>query len=124
VALIAILFLWAVSVALASCAIRVSARLLRARVRWSHAMLFGLIIFALSLAGQGVSARSGVVLGAGLGLLLELAIGAWFFSERGRHASTGEAIGWVRGGVLVGLAQAMMAAVGIALILLVQIAGR
>lgn len=85
---------------------------LRLQIRWTHAAIFALLIAVLSVAAGGFP----VVLGAGIAFAIEVAVGAWFFADRGRLASKAQPIGWARSAVLVALAQATLIGVGILVI--------
>jgi hypothetical protein len=105
-----------VLVAIAACAIKLAALVLRYQVRWRDAIVFAVFVAVLSFAGRSVAVAHGLALGAGISLVLEMGLGGWFFSTRGTR-KTGEAIGWYGGVVTTAVAQVMLIAVGLALIL-------
>jgi hypothetical protein len=103
--------------------VKIAACLLRCSVSWRSSFFFAAIMLVLVILdhvlalGQPVAVRIGHVVVLLLGLL---ALGSWFFSERGTNRA-GTLLGW-RGGLrLMTLAFAMMLVVLFTIVLPAQV---
>jgi hypothetical protein len=104
--------------------VKLAARILRfSGVRWPHAFVFAILIVVLSAAIRAGSMYGGVQLpaipGLLLGVILHVALGAWFFRSRATNQD-GTAAGWLGGAKLCALTVGFLLMMGAGLLLIAQ----
>jgi hypothetical protein len=100
-------------------AIELAAVIMRARVAWLHAAIFGVVIALISMGVQAISASTGLLVGFAAGFALELALGGWFFGSRA-YRRNGDALGAGGGAIVTGIAQLILVAIGFLLVAIVH----
>jgi hypothetical protein len=97
---------------------KVAARIVRAsRVGWPQAFQIAALVGVIAIGGRAASLYVGqlpVLLGALLGLGMQLALGAWFFRERA-FAPDGQPLGWAGGAKLTAVAIGLLLVLGVVL---------
>ncbi len=100
--------------------IKLSARLLRRSiVSWKNCFLFSLIFVGISMIFRIILISANVAIPVSVavmnGFITQLAIGAWFFRNRGTD-STGNALGWRGAMKLMGISYGILASTVIVLL--------
>jgi hypothetical protein len=104
--------------------IKLAGRILRfSGVTWLHAFLFAILIVVLSAAIRAGSMYGDVQLpaipGLVLGVILHVALGAWFFRSRATNQD-GTAAGWLGGAKLCALAVGFILMLGAGLLFIAR----
>jgi hypothetical protein len=118
-AIVQIVILWSFG----TTATMTAALLLRARLGWANAGIFGIVIALAEIGVQVIAPSVGVTIAFAACFACELALGAWFLGPRAQR-SDGTPVGAGRGAILAGLAQVLLMALGLVLILGYRLAVR
>jgi hypothetical protein len=103
-----------------SACLRLSARLLhRSRIEWRHCIRFAAFVLMFTIAGRmlfnGIGMTTSLPFSVILGIGLQVLLGGWYFSSRGKTAD-GHPLGWHRAVGILALTLALFLAATLVLL--------